>query len=97
MYSTHARYILSNHIHIRLHTNTGRARVTLYFQRPGSDPIINTRPTPTSTNTNNNKGIYTVKLIVDGINHPYTAANYYILILSIYRKFYRPMFTWLFR
>ena len=73
----HVHYILSNRIYTNTYTHTGRARVTLYFQRPGSDPIINTKPTTTSTNTNNNKGIYTVKLIVDGINHPYTAGNYY--------------------
>lgn len=46
----------------------GRARVTLYFQRPGPGRIVES--------TMNTKDISTVKLILDGINNPYTAGNF---------------------
>jgi len=46
----------------------GRARVTLYFQRPGPGRIVDSAM--------NTKDISTVKLILDGINNPYTAGNF---------------------
>lgn len=46
----------------------GRARVTLFFQRPGPGRIVDSAM--------NTKDISTVKLILDGINNPYTAGNF---------------------
>ena len=78
----------------RLPKLIGRARVTLYLQRPGSDsPILSSSKSLQQQNdqsTQQNKRsvrlvsdgsskknlISTVKLVVDGVSHPYTAGNF---------------------